>query len=73
MLQTLLEHTDPEQWMYSEHSANTVVFISSLPLQLMKAAVLAESSKYIHFHRDLSAPAMSADMSQVGVTLFPSL
>ena len=34
--------------------------------------VLAESSEYIHFHRDLSAPSMSTDMSQVGVTLFPS-
>ena len=40
-------------------------------LHLMKATVLAESFKYIHFHRDLSAPAMSTDMSQVGVTLFP--
>ena len=41
-------------------------------LQLMKATALAESSSYIHFHRDLSAPVMSTDMSQVGVTLFPS-
>ena len=37
-------------------------------VELMKAAVLAESN----FHRDLSAPAMSTDMSQVGVALFPS-
>ena len=44
----------------------------SLLLQLMKATVLAESSEYIHFHCDLSAPAMSTDMSQVGVALFPS-
>ena len=43
-----------------------------LPLQLMKATVLAEISSFIHFHHDLSAPAMSTDMSQVGVTLFPS-
>ena len=25
--------------------------------------------KFIYFHRDLSAPAMSTDMSQVGVAL----
>ena len=34
-------------------------------LQLMKASVLAENSQYIQFHRDLSAPTMSMDMSQV--------
>ena len=28
--------------------------------------------KYIEFHCDLSAPAMSTEMSQVGVALFPS-
>ena len=44
----------------------------SLSLQPMKATVLAESSEYIHLHRDLYAPAMSKDMSQVGVALFPS-
>jgi hypothetical protein len=38
----------------------------------MKATVLAESSYYIHFLHDLAAPAMSTDMSQVGVALFPS-
>ena len=38
----------------------------------MKAKVLAESFEYICFHRDLSAPAMSTDMSQVCVALFPS-
>ena len=38
----------------------------------MKATVLAESSSFIHFHRDLYAPAMSIDMSQVGVALFLS-
>ena len=43
-----------------------------LSLQLMKVIVLAESSVLILFHRDLSAPAMSTAMSQVGVTLFPS-
>ena len=37
-----------------------------------KATVLAESPNYLHFHRDLSAPSMSTDMSQVGVALFPS-
>ena len=31
-----------------------------------------ESYDYIHFHHDLFAPAMSTDMSHVGVTLFPS-
>ena len=41
-------------------------------LQLMKATVLAESSSFFHFHRELSASAMSTDMSQVGVALFPS-
>ena len=50
--------------------ANTLV---SLPIQLMKATVLTESSEYIHFHHDLSAPTMSTDMSQVGVALFLSL
>ena len=29
--------------------------------------------KIIYFHRDLSAPVMSIDMSQVGVVLVPSL
>ena len=49
--------------------ANTLV---SLPLQLMKVPVLTESSYFINFRRDLSSPAMSPDMSQVGVALFPS-
>jgi len=31
-----------------------------------------ENSSYIHFHRDLNAPVMSTDMSQLGVALFPS-
>ena len=44
----------------------------SLLLQLMEATLLAESSYSIYFHRDLSAPAMSTDMSKVGVALFPS-
>ena len=43
-----------------------------LPLQLMEATMLAESSDNILFHRDLSAPAMSTGMSQVGVAHFPS-
>ena len=33
---------------------------------------VAESSENIHFHRDLTVPAMSTDISQVGVALFPS-
>ena len=37
----------------------------------MKATVLTESSYFINFHRDLFGPAMSTDMSQVGVALFP--
>ena len=41
--------------------------IVSLLLQLMKATVLAESSYFIYFHRALSAPAMSKNVSQVGV------
>ena len=41
-------------------------------IRLMKATVLAESSYFINFYRDLSDPAMSTDMSQVGVALFPS-
>ena len=28
--------------------------------------------KYVHFHRDLFAPAMPTDMIQVCVALFPS-
>ena len=32
----------------------------------------AGSSSFINLHRDLSALAMSRDMSQVGVALFPS-
>ena len=47
--------------------ANTLV---SLHLQLMKATVLA--SYISSFHWALSAPAMSTDVSQVGVTFFPS-
>ena len=33
---------------------------------------MAESSYSIYFDRDLSAPAMSTDVSQVRVALFPS-
>ena len=45
---------------------------STVALQLMKTTVLAESSSFILFHCDLSAPAMSTNMSQVGHALFPS-
>ena len=41
-------------------------------LQLMKAAVPAESYTLIRFHRDLHTPAMSSVSSQVGVALSPS-
>jgi hypothetical protein len=44
----------------------------TLLLQLMKAIVLNESSDFIYFHRALSLPAMSTDMSQVCVALFHS-
>jgi len=48
-------------------------FISSRGrLQLMKATVLAESSYFVNFHRDLSAPAMTTDMSQVSVFFLSS-
>ena len=44
-----------------------------LSLLTVQAAVLAESSSYFfNFHRTLSAPPMSTDMSQVGFALFPS-
>ena len=50
--------------------ANTEV---SLPLQLMKAAVPAESYiLFIILHRHLYSPAMSTGSSQVGAALFPS-
>ena len=39
-------------------------------LQLMKATVLAETSYFINFHRGLSAPRMSTDVSYEGVALF---
>ena len=47
--------------------ANTGV---SLPLQLMKATVLAES--YNISFSIVTSPAMSTDIDQVGVALFPS-
>ena len=57
-------------------SVNTVAFISCrhrLRLQLMKATVLTKSSICIlSFQRVLPVPAMSTDVSQVDVTLFPS-
>ena len=43
-----------------------------LSLQLMKAAVPAESYTLIQFHRDLRTPTMTSVSSQVGVALFPS-
>ena len=38
----------------------------------MKVTVLAESSYLNNFHQAHSTPAMSTDVSQVGVALFPS-
>ena len=45
----------------------------SLPFQLMKAAVPAERyNLVIIFHRHLCTPAMSLNISQVDVALFPT-
>jgi hypothetical protein len=58
-----MEYTgDNEKEYKMELSASTVAFIS-LPLQLMKATVLAESSIYILFHRHQYTPAMSTNSS----------
>ena len=65
LLSYAMEHCHEKKWL-------CVVSFGILSLQLMKAIVLAESSIFILFHCDLSAPAMSTDMSQVGVTIFPS-
>ena len=44
-----------------------------LPLQLMKAAVPAESyTLFIFLHHHLESPAMSTGNSQVGAALSPS-
>ena len=44
-----------------------------LPLQLMKAAVPAESyTLFIFLHRHLESPTMSTGSSQVGAALSPS-
>ena len=40
---------------------------------VMKGTVFAESSYFINIHRDLSTPAMSTDISQVGVALYFSM
>ena len=56
-------------------SAGTAAFIAveEEPLQLMKAAVPAESYiLFIILHRHLYSPAMSTGSSQVGAALFPS-
>ena len=50
---------------------SSVEIAGAVLLQLIKATVLAESSYSIYF-RDLSAPVMSTDVSQVGFALFPS-
>ena len=52
------------------HRSLTETFWGS---QLKKATVLAKSSYFNYFHCALSAPAMSTDVSQVGVALYPSL
>ena len=58
-------------WCYIKLMMKKYIKKKERERQLMKATVLAEISEYIHFHRDLSAPAKSTDMSQVGVALFP--
>ena len=69
----LRTHVCRHRWSrHHDESGFIRSFQPTLPLKLMKATVLAESSEYIHFHRDLSAAAMSIDRSQVGVALFPS-
>ena len=55
------------KWMKLEFSASTVAFI------ICRGTVLAKSSSFIYFHRDLSFLAMSIDMSQVVIALFPFL
>ena len=50
---------------FSQH----VAFISYR--SRLSTSTADESSSYIHFHCDLSAPAMSTDLSQVDIALFP--
>ena len=83
-LWTSLEQTDhdergwkwsfqPALWFSSAVEVDLIIFCRrGRPLQLMKATVLTERSVFILFHCGLSAPAMSTDMSQVSVALFPS-
>ena len=60
-----LKRNEPELSIFGN------INIKGKPGKVMKATVLAEKSGN-HFHRDLSAPVMSTDSSQVGVALFPS-
>ena len=60
-------YTLPEQIDQDENGWNW----NFQPALWLSSAVEVNSS-FIHFHGDLSAPAMSTDMSQVGVALFPS-
>ena len=55
----------------------THVFRHRWSRQIMTTADESHSAgwklrKFIHLHRDLSAPVMSTDMSQVDIALFPS-
>jgi hypothetical protein len=52
---------------FSERFHSILIFCA-----LVCATVLAESSYSIYFHQALLVPAMSTDVSQVGVALFPS-
>ena len=49
---------------FSQHCGFHQLLLS----QLMKATVLAEASYFIHFHRALSPPVMSTDVSQVSLS-----
>ena len=62
--------------IFPELSASTEAFISCRGQSTSTAdeshSAGCKLQKYIHFYRDLSAPVMCTDMSQVGVALFPS-
>ena len=69
-LATARRHRWRVKMMMKNDKYNTEV---SVPLQLMKAAVPAESyTLFIILHHHLDSPAMSTGSSQVGDALFPS-
>ena len=66
-LWTLQEQTDHNE-SGSNQSFQPTLWLSSAVE--VKATVLAKNSNYILFHCDLSAPAMSADMSRVVILMY---